>query len=69
MAMAGKLLAGNSKAGPRYRQPSTYVSTGDGCMMEGISHKPVRLAGTWGLGKMIAFWTTTTSPIDGHVDG
>jgi len=42
---------------------------GDGCMMEGISHESCALAGTWGLGKLIAFWDDNGISIDGHVEG
>ncbi len=38
-------------------------------MMEGISHESCALAGTWGLGKLIAFWDDNNISIDGHVDG
>ena len=34
----------------------TYVFMGDGCLMEGVSHETCALAGTWGLGKLIALW-------------
>jgi transketolase len=47
----------------------TYVFMGDGCMMEGISHEVCALAGTWGLGKLVAFWDDNEISIDGHVGG
>ncbi|TSA48882.1 MAG: transketolase, partial [Nitrosomonadales bacterium] len=47
----------------------TYVFMGDGCMMEGVSHEACALAGTWGLGKLIAFWDDNGISIDGHIEG
>ena len=47
----------------------TYVLAGDGCLMEGVSHETCALAGTWGLGKLIAFWDDNGISIDGHIEG
>jgi transketolase len=69
MAMAEKLLANEfNKPGHEIVNHYTYVFMGDGCMMEGISHEACALAGTWGLGKLIAFWDDNNISIDGHTD-
>jgi transketolase len=70
MAMAEKLLATEfNRPGHEIVNHYTYVFMGDGCMMEGISHEACALAGTWGLGKLIAFWDDNDISIDGHVGG
>ena len=69
-AMAEKLLANEfNRPGHEIVNHYTYVFMGDGCMMEGISHEACALAGTWGLGKLVAFWDDNDISIDGHVGG
>ncbi len=70
MAMSEKLLAHEfNRPGHEIVNHHTYVFMGDGCLMEGISHEACALAGTWGLGKLIAFWDDNDISIDGHVGG
>jgi transketolase len=70
MAIAEKALAGQfNRDGHEIVNHNTYVFLGDGCLMEGISHEACSLAGTLGLGKLIAFWDDNGISIDGHVDG
>jgi transketolase len=70
MAIAEKALAAKfNKDGHTVVDHNTYVFMGDGCLMEGISHEACSLAGTLGLGKLIAFWDDNGISIDGHVDG
>ncbi|MBV1774441.1 transketolase [Burkholderiaceae bacterium DAT-1] len=70
MAMAEKMLAAQfNRPGHAIVDHYTYVFMGDGCLMEGISHEACSLAGTWKLGKLIAFWDDNGISIDGHVEG
>ncbi len=70
MAIAEKALAGQfNQKGHDIVDHHTYVFMGDGCLMEGISHEACSLAGTLGLGKLIAFWDDNGISIDGHVEG
>lgn len=70
MAMAEKALAAQfNQPGYDIVDHHTYTFLGDGCLMEGISHEACSLAGTLGLGKLIAFWDDNGISIDGHVEG
>ena len=70
MAIAEKTLAGQfNRDGHNIVDHHTYAFLGDGCLMEGISHEACSLAGTLGLGKLIAFYDDNNISIDGHVDG
>lgn len=70
MAIAEKSLAAQfNKDGHEIVDHNTYVFLGDGCLMEGISHEACSLAGTLGLGKLIAFWDDNGISIDGEVEG
>jgi transketolase len=70
MALAEKLLAAEfNRPGHTIVDHRTYVFLGDGCMMEGISHEACALAGTHGLGKLIAFYDDNGISIDGKVQG
>ena len=70
MALAEKVLAGQfNRPNHNIIDHHTYVFLGDGCMMEGISHEACSLAGTWGLGKLTAFYDDNGISIDGEVPG
>ncbi len=70
MALAEKVMAAQfNRDGHHVVDHYTYVFLGDGCLMEGISHEACSLAGTLGLGKLIAFWDDNGISIDGHVEG
>ncbi len=70
MAIAEKVLAAHfNRDDHEIVDHFTYVFLGDGCLMEGISHESCSLAGTLGLGKLIAFYDDNNISIDGEVDG
>ena len=69
MALAEKRLAVEfNRPGHHIVDHRTYAFLGDGCLMEGISHEACSLAGTLGLGKLMAFYDDNGISIDGHVD-
>ena len=69
-ALAEKVLAAEfNRTGHEIVDHYTYAFLGDGCLMEGVSHEACSLAGTLGLGKLIAFWDDNGISIDGHVEG
>jgi len=70
MAIAEKTLAAQfNRPGHDIVDHFTYCFLGDGCLMEGLSHEVCSLAGTLGLGKLVAFWDDNGISIDGHVEG
>ena len=70
MAIAEKVLAAQfNRDGHEIIDHYTYTFLGDGCLMEGISHEVCSLAGTLGLGKLVAFYDDNGISIDGEVEG
>ncbi|GFE91459.1 transketolase [Steroidobacter agaridevorans] len=70
MALAEKHLASEfNRPGHDIVDHRTWVFLGDGCLMEGVSHEACSLAGTLGLGKLIAFYDDNGISIDGEVHG
>ena len=68
MALAEKLLASEfNRDGHDIVDHHTYVFLGDGCLMEGISHEAVALAGAWKLNKLVALYDDNGISIDGQV--
>ncbi len=68
MALAEKLLAAEfNREGHSVVDHHTYVFLGDGCLMEGISHEAVALAGAWKLNKLVALYDDNGISIDGQV--
>lgn len=69
MALAEKMLAATfNRPGHNLVDHRTWVFTGDGCLMEGISHEACSLAGTLKLGKLICFYDDNGISIDGEID-
>jgi transketolase len=65
MAIAERLLAAHfNRPGFEVVDHYSYVFLGDGCMMEGVSHEACSLAGTLGLGKLVAFYDDNGISID-----
>jgi transketolase len=70
MAIAEKTLGAQfNRAGHTIVDHHTWVFLGDGCLMEGVSHEACSLAGTQGLGKLIAIYDDNGISIDGEVEG
>lgn len=68
MAIAERTLAAQfNKPNHEIVNHHTFVFMGDGCLMEGLSHESCALAGTLGLGKLVAFWDDNDISIDGHI--
>lgn len=68
MAIAERTLAAEfNKPDRKIVDHNTYVFMGDGCLMEGLSHESCAMAGTLGLGKLIAVWDDNDISIDGHI--
>ncbi len=66
MALAERMLA--TRYGDDLVDHRTYVIAGDGCLMEGISHEAIALAGHLKLSKLIVLWDDNSITIDGRVD-
>ncbi len=65
MAMAEQSM--QARFGRKIVDHHTYVIAGDGCLMEGVSHEAIGLAGKQKLGKLIVLWDDNNITIDGNV--
>ncbi|WP_417247797.1 transketolase [Celeribacter sp.] len=65
-AMAEEAL--RARFGKKLQDHYTYCFAGDGCLMEGVSHEAIALAGRQKLGKLVVFWDNNNITIDGTVD-
>ncbi|WP_284759378.1 transketolase [Agrobacterium sp. fls2-241-TYG-188a] len=65
MAIAERKL--EEEFGSDLQNHFTYVLCGDGCLMEGISHEAIALAGHLKLNKLVLFWDNNNITIDGEV--
>ncbi len=69
MALAERVLAAQfNRPGYDIVDHYTYAFMGDGCMMEGLSHEACSLAGSYGLGKLIALYDDNGISIEGNVE-
>lgn len=66
MAIAERSL--NATFGNDLVDHRTWVIAGDGCLMEGINHEAIGLAGHLKLGRMIVLWDDNNITIDGSTD-
>ncbi len=66
MALAERMQ--NARFGDDLVDHYTYVISGDGCLMEGISHEAIDFAGHLGLGKLVLLWDDNKITIDGSTD-
>src|SRR6478752_3720526 len=65
MAMAERHL--NARYGKPLVDHHTWVVAGDGCLMEGVSHEAISLAGRFKLARLTVLWDNNDITIDGHV--
>ena len=66
MALAERRMA--SQFGRALVDHYTYVIAGDGCLMEGISHEAIDMAGHLKLGRLIVLWDDNEISIDGDTN-